>query len=208
MNRNSNSEHLDLRVRRTYKLLRDALTVLLRQKSFDRITVREICDQAMVRRTTFYQHFEDKQDFLVWFIREMQKDFISRSSVERDPDRTIEDCLGDVVAGVVRYLKENRLLIESLSRSSSRDISPLKEFSAACVTVLTDILAEYSEHTGIVSSVAPSLAAEYYIGGIMAAAGRWFADGCPGGEEDLSASVRILARGGMTGNAREKEAPT
>jgi putative transcriptional regulator len=32
----------------------------LRTKSFAKITVNDICDTAMVSRSTFYTHFEDK----------------------------------------------------------------------------------------------------------------------------------------------------
>lgn len=61
---------MDLRVRRTYKLLMESLDELLKQKDFGPITVQEICQQAMVRRTTFYQHFQDKEDFLRWYLKE------------------------------------------------------------------------------------------------------------------------------------------
>jgi AcrR family transcriptional regulator len=54
----------DLRVRRTRKLIWDALLALLDRKSFEAISVQEICDRAMVHRTTFYQHYEDKYDLL------------------------------------------------------------------------------------------------------------------------------------------------
>lgn len=37
---------------------------LLKKKSFDDITVLEICEYAGVHRATFYKHFVDKYDFL------------------------------------------------------------------------------------------------------------------------------------------------
>jgi AcrR family transcriptional regulator len=55
---------LDLRVRRTYKFLWDALMALLTDHSFDSITVTDICERAMVHRTTFYKHYEDKNGLL------------------------------------------------------------------------------------------------------------------------------------------------
>lgn len=50
----------DLRVRRTRKLLQDALINLMTERSFDSITVAEITERAMVNRATFYRHFRDK----------------------------------------------------------------------------------------------------------------------------------------------------
>lgn len=54
----------DLRIRRTRKLIWEALLKLIARKGFASITVNEICELAMVHRTTFYKHYEDKYDLL------------------------------------------------------------------------------------------------------------------------------------------------
>ena len=51
----------DLRVVRTRKLLCKALFELLEEVPFDKISVTDICDKAMVHRATFYNHFESKE---------------------------------------------------------------------------------------------------------------------------------------------------
>ncbi len=61
---NSSGESLDLRVRRTHKLLWEALMSLLAERDFESITVTAICERAMVHRTTFYKHYEDKYALL------------------------------------------------------------------------------------------------------------------------------------------------
>ena len=54
----------DRRTRRTYQALRHALVDLMERKNYDAITVQELLDQADVGRSTFYNHFYDKDDFL------------------------------------------------------------------------------------------------------------------------------------------------
>ncbi|MCZ8523051.1 MULTISPECIES: TetR/AcrR family transcriptional regulator C-terminal domain-containing protein [Paenibacillus] len=54
----------DLRVKRTHKLLYNALLELMETHAFENITVKQICDLAMVHRTTFYTHFQDKFELL------------------------------------------------------------------------------------------------------------------------------------------------
>ena len=54
----------DLRVRRTQKLLREALIALIEERSFDAITVGEIAERAMVSRAAFYRHYQDKYDLV------------------------------------------------------------------------------------------------------------------------------------------------
>ena len=52
----------DPRVKRTRKLLQDALLELLAEKSFDAITVQDIAERSTINRATFYAHFVDKYD--------------------------------------------------------------------------------------------------------------------------------------------------
>jgi AcrR family transcriptional regulator len=54
----------NLRVRRMQKLLREALLDLIEERGFDALTVSEIIQQAMVSRTAFYRHYQDKYDLV------------------------------------------------------------------------------------------------------------------------------------------------
>ena len=53
-------QRLDPRIRRTRKLLQDALRKLLEEKEFDKISVQDITEAATVNRATFYAHYDDK----------------------------------------------------------------------------------------------------------------------------------------------------
>jgi AcrR family transcriptional regulator len=64
-------EQADLRVRRTHKLLWEALMAELSERAFEEITVTDICERAMVHRTTFYKHYEDKYALLEQGMRQM-----------------------------------------------------------------------------------------------------------------------------------------
>lgn len=61
----------DRRIERTQALLRDALTSLVHEKSYDTISVKEILDRANVGRSTFYTHFTDKDELLASSLQEM-----------------------------------------------------------------------------------------------------------------------------------------
>ncbi len=54
----------DLRVRRTRKLILDALIELTIQKGFSNVTVRDIAQHAGINRATFYRHYQDKFDLI------------------------------------------------------------------------------------------------------------------------------------------------
>ena len=54
----------NLRVRRTQKLLREALIDMIEEKGFDALTVGEITERAMVSRAAFYRNYQDKYDLV------------------------------------------------------------------------------------------------------------------------------------------------
>jgi AcrR family transcriptional regulator len=64
-------KHEDPRITRTRKLLVDALNELMREKSFEAITVSEIADRATLNRVTFYAHFQDKYALLEYSMRSL-----------------------------------------------------------------------------------------------------------------------------------------
>jgi AcrR family transcriptional regulator len=61
----STAPKLDRRVARTRDRLGDALVKLLLEKPFDDITVQEVLDRAQVSRSTFYEHYRDKNDLFL-----------------------------------------------------------------------------------------------------------------------------------------------
>lgn len=54
----------DRRVQKTRKLLQDALIELVAEKGYESVSIREILDQANIGRSTFYAHFQDKDQLL------------------------------------------------------------------------------------------------------------------------------------------------
>ena len=64
------SDKQDRRSQRTRHLLGAALVELIREKDYSTITVSDIIERANVGRSTFYAHYQDKDDL---FVREMDR---------------------------------------------------------------------------------------------------------------------------------------
>jgi len=54
----------DRRVQRTRQLLQDALVTLTLEKGYGAVTVQDILDRANLGRSTFYTHYQSKDDLL------------------------------------------------------------------------------------------------------------------------------------------------
>lgn len=75
----------DLRVRRTRKLLREALIELIGERSFDTITVGDISQRAMVSRAAFYRHYQDKYDLVEKIFEEAKNTILVDSDSTHSP---------------------------------------------------------------------------------------------------------------------------
>lgn len=105
----------DRRVGRTHQLLFDALLELVQKKRYDKITVQEILDRANVGRSTFYAHFQDKDDLLTGnFASRAAEEFFA----ELDGLESVEAlAVGGIVAPLLPLLQhahDNRHLYEAL----------------------------------------------------------------------------------------------
>lgn len=54
----------NLRMRRTQKLLREALVELIEEQGFDALTIGALTERAMVSRAAFYRNYQDKYDLV------------------------------------------------------------------------------------------------------------------------------------------------
>jgi AcrR family transcriptional regulator len=54
----------NLRLRRTQKLLREALIELIEERGFEALTIGELTSRAMVSRAAFYRNYQDKYDLV------------------------------------------------------------------------------------------------------------------------------------------------
>lgn len=107
----------DLRVQKTYGALIAAFQELLAEKSFEEITVKELCARAKTRTATFYTHFSDKYDFFFFMVKELRRSFA------KDAERTCnkEDASAYYTALVCKgmdYLEHNEKLVSSVKGNS------------------------------------------------------------------------------------------
>ena len=76
---------MDLRIKKTYRALFEAFTELLEEHRFEDVTVAMLCDRAMIRRTTFYKHFRDKNDYFAFYIDELMSGLPQMRMARRAP---------------------------------------------------------------------------------------------------------------------------
>lgn len=107
----------DKRVRRTKKLLRQALAELMHEKEFKNITVSDVVRRADINRGTFYVYYRDVYDLREKVENEMV-DALRGATLGALPEVTAQASLRPIIEQAVRYLEENRDLAFVLLRDS------------------------------------------------------------------------------------------
>ena len=113
---------MDRRQQKTRAAIFDAFTALLTEKHYNQITVQNIIDRANVGRTTFYAHFETKDDLLKSLCEELFGHILSRVS---DASHTHGLCAGaphSMFCHLLQHLQENSRNILGLLSCESSEI--------------------------------------------------------------------------------------
>ncbi len=80
----------DKRIVKTKQNLKNALLEMIKEKSFEQITVKEICEKSNTSRITFYTHFTDKYELIDTIVQEYVSGTVQqyeRLQNENNPER-------------------------------------------------------------------------------------------------------------------------
>ena len=106
----------DRRVKYTKMVIKDSFVKFLKQKPITKISVKEICDDADINRTTFYAHYLDQYDLL----RQIENEIISDISLYlKDYDLLDYELIPiELIEKIIEYIGENAELIDLLLNSN------------------------------------------------------------------------------------------
>ena len=165
----------DLRIQKTYAALTHAFTELLRTKNFEQITVKELCDAAIVRTATFYNHFSDKYEFADFIIRDMlQRYHRANAKLNELSGRAYYERL---ISDAFTLLENNTDLIRSLASDSL-----LWSISEVIRGSMHDELLDHLINDKVAGhdlAAEPELLTEFIIGGLEQTVRWWFTDANP-----------------------------
>ena len=129
---------LDRRQKKTRAAIFKALQVLLEQKSYSAITVQEIVDEANIGRSTFYAHFETKDDLL----QSLCSDIFHHVFTDLLPqEEDTLDCknLELKLGHILYHLKENQVNILGILSADANG-----QFMAYFKQYLTELFTRYA----------------------------------------------------------------
>ena len=158
----------------------------MKTKTFEEIKVSDICTKALINRSTFYAHYEDKYELLLEFINSLKEEFINELSKNKNILNTRE-----------YYLEVIRLFLDHIE--NKKDI-----YNAIMInnrnSIMMDILSSVAnnevikkmESSNISTKVPANIIAKFYLGGVLNLGIEWLRDTNKNSKEEIIKYLEIL----------------
>lgn len=107
---------MDRRMKKTKESIFNAFTKLLSNKSYNKITVQEIIDEANVGRSTFYAHYETKDDLLNEMCQEMFQHVIASNLAKEKAHNFLIDNknTSSLLTHILYHIKDETIHLKGL----------------------------------------------------------------------------------------------
>jgi len=158
----------DLRIIKTKKSLYEALANLMEEKQFENIKVSEICNVALVNRTTFYSHFNDKYELLDSMMKEMKDTIILKLREEIDDNASNKEFFLNAVDKIIDEFNINKkeYIAILINNRNSIAIDIVKD------TIKDEVLLKLSE-SHIKTTIPLDILRNYYMGAVLGVLEGW-----------------------------------
>jgi len=103
---------VDLRVVKTRANIKNTFIELLSEKEFNKITIQNILDKALINRSTFYKHYSDKYELAEQLIDEIVETATSFIN-ERFSDKKEND-LFSIICRIYEHLYDQKKVVLAL----------------------------------------------------------------------------------------------
>lgn len=177
-----NGIEMDLRIQKTYRSLLAAFTKLLETHRYEDVTIAMLCDEAMIRRTTFYKHFADKSEFFSFFVDSLrieitkygEEQSAGARSAEADGEANAEEGLA-ILRALVDFMLDHERMIDNIFESSMSGMMVLMMADRVAETLRERYRDKFQKSEADVITLAS--ASEFAAGGIVRLFEKWWAHG-------------------------------
>lgn len=178
----------DLRVIKTKKLLYDSLLELMKDKPFEEIKVSDICDRALINRSTFYAHYSDKYELFSSYIESL-KEALSKELEKNTNITNSREYYLEMLSLFFNHVLEQREAYLAIGKQNRNSIVMDMIYNA-----FSEEIAKRIENEEIISKnkIPGKFVATFYLGAIFSVGMEWVTNKDKYTKEDLLKYLRIL----------------
>lgn len=158
----------DLRVIKTKKTLYNSLIELMKEKSFEEIKVSDICNHALINRSTFYAHYEDKYDLFSDYINDLKISLTNELKKNQNIASTKEYYI-EMIKLFFNHIEQNKdnYLATIINNRNSIIIDILYD------VIDKDIINHLETNDKNVNNVPNNIIAQFYLGAVVSVSINW-----------------------------------
>lgn len=117
-----NEKKLDLRIVKTKKNIYSTFEELMKNNSFEEIKVSDICNKAMINRSTFYAHYEDKYELLADYISTL-KDMLSSELKKNTNIKNTKEYYLEMIRLLLSHVEDKKETYASIMINNKNSIT-------------------------------------------------------------------------------------
>ena len=170
-----------LQKNKTKLLLNQALIELLQEKDFEHIKLNEICEKALVHKTTFYNHFQDKYELLNYLIKNIEKDILNKNK----DIKNINEYFLNITKEFINNIKHNSKFWTKILSNNQNGI---------CTNIIYNTIIQNFKETmkNKVSYIPINYISLFYVNAIFSVIIEWVTTGMKDKEEDIILYIENL----------------
>lgn len=188
------SEKKDLRIVKTEKVLFEALIDLMKDKTFEEIKVSDICHKALVNRSTFYAHYNDKYELLETCIQDLKESLIVELNNNKEY-KTLKEYYLEMIRLFLNHIEERKDLYKSILINNRNSIMMDILYDVVDSNITNEIKKDKSN---IVSDVPSEVISKFYLGAVFNVSIEWLKDSSKMSKQDIIKYLDILIPNDIT----------
>jgi AcrR family transcriptional regulator len=188
----------DRRVRRSRRLLQEALLQLVLEKGYDKVTVQDVLDRADVGRATFYAHFRDKDDLLVSGSEELREVLRAQMVAFLEAEDPPSDEQLVVTRVLFEHAASNRQLYRALIGNRGGGVI-LRQAQRDLTALFREHLEQAAAQHRIRPSVPVEIVVQYTVGSLLTLLTWWLDNDLPYSPAEMSRAFQRLSNDGIPG---------
>lgn len=152
----------DLRILKTKRNLYDTLEKLLMEQPFEEIKVSDICSAALINRSTFYAHYNDKYELLQEYINTLKDNLITELNKNNNIKNSKEYYI-EIIKLLLNYIDDRRETYFKIMINNKNSITMDIFYDA----INKDIIRQIEEKNDHDKHIPSSIISQFYLGGVF-----------------------------------------
>lgn len=176
----------------TSKKMNDALLSLLEKKSFECITIKDLCKEAKVNRSTFYLHYDNMNDLLDEVLAKTNADFdnafafAQRKNVASSALEELNFINDSYLVPYLNFVKEHKKIYQEVRNNSS-----LFKADSYKKKTYQDVVYQILDKFGIEDKHKEYLF-DFFVSGIKSIVTRWLKNDCDLDVQEVANLIKML----------------